>query len=155
MKAFYSLIAVLVFNLVPALATQVTLSYSSPLKIGQETTVKANVTDATGLEGAVLSVIYDGAQDSEATQIDLGKIGDAKLEAKFIPTSQVRRVTVRYAKDGRNYSNVAEGDTTQSKTFDFTHESSRAYAPFIQFGLWFLAFGAMGAWSLRNAKGAF
>lgn len=157
MKVIYSLVVVLVLGFFPALAAKVTLSFSSPLKVGQETTVMANVSEATGLDGAVLSVIFDGAQDSEAMQLNLGKIGDPKLEAKFTPINEVRRVTVRYSKDGKNYANVADIDGSQSKAYEFRfdQESSRASAPFFQFGLWFVVFAALGAFAIRNAKSAF
>ena len=157
MKVFYSVIAVLAFGFFPALAAKVTLGGVSSLKVGQESSITANVSDAAGLEGAVLSVVFDGAQDSAATQVDLGKIGDAKLEAKFTPTSEVRRVTVRYSKNGKNYANVANIEDVQNNAYEFRfdQESSRASTPFFQFGLWFVAIAVLGAFALRSAKNAF
>jgi hypothetical protein len=157
MKAFYTLFTVLALNLVPALAAKVTLTTSSPLKVGQETTISANVTEASGLEGAVVSVIFDGAQDSEATQVDLGKIGDPKLEAKFKPSSEVVHVTVRFSKNGKNYANVANIQDLQSNSYEFRfdQEASRASTPIIQYGIWLLVFAALGAYALRHVKSAF
>jgi hypothetical protein len=158
MKVFSSiLIALLVFGFNSASAANVTLSFSSPLKVGQETSVTANVSDASGLEGAVLSVIFDGAQNAQAVQVDLGKIGDPKLEGKFTPTGEVRRVTVRYSANGKNYANVADLKDVQSNAYEFRfdQEKSRASTPIIQFGLWLVVFAALGAFALRNAKGAF
>jgi hypothetical protein len=150
MKFFYILLSVLTFNLGPALAAKVIISSSTPLKVGQQTMIKANVSDAAGLEGAVLSVIFDGAQDAQATQVDLGKIGDAKLEAYFIPTTEPVRVTVRFSKNGKNYANVANIKDLQSNAYEFRfdQEASRASTPIIQFG-------AIGAYALRNTKSAF
>jgi hypothetical protein len=157
MKAFYTLLIILALNLVPALAAKITLTTSGPLKAGQETTINANVTEAEGLEGAVLSVIFDGAQDAEAQQIDLGKIGDPKLEGKVIPLSDVVHVTVRYSKNGKNYANVANIENLQSNTYEFRfdQEASRASTPIIQYGLWLLVIAALGAYALRSTKSAF
>ncbi len=157
MKAFYTLLTVLALNLVPALAAQITLTTSGPLKAGQETTITANVTDAAGLEGALVSVIFDGAQDSEAQQIDLGKIGDPKLEAKVTPLSDVVHVTVRYSKNGKNYANVANIQDLQTNSYEFRfdQEASRASTPIIQYGIWLLIFAALGAYALRSTKSAF
>jgi hypothetical protein len=157
MKAFYTLLTVLALNLVPALAAQITLTTSGPLKVGQETTITANVTDAAGLEGALVSGIFEGAQDAEAQQIDLGKIGDPKLEAKITPLSDVVHVTVRYSKNGKNYANVANINDLQSNTYEFRfdQEASRASTPIIQYGIWLLVFAALGAYALRNVKSAF
>ncbi len=157
MKAIYILLTVLALNLVPALAAQITLTTSGPLKIGQQTTITANVTQAEGLEGTLVSVILDGAQDAQAQQIDLGKIGDAKLEAKVIPLSDVVHVTVRYSKNGKNYANVANISDLQSNTYEFRfdQEASRASTPIIQYGIWLLIFAALGAYALRSTKSAF
>jgi hypothetical protein len=157
MKAFYTLLSLLALNLAPTLAANITLSTSSPFKVGQVTIITANVSDAAGLEGAVVSVVLDGAQDSEAMQVNLGKIGDAKLEAKVIPLSDVVHMTVRYSKNGKNYANVVNVKDLQSNTYEFRfdQEASRASTPIIQFGIWFLVFGAIGAYALRNVKSAF
>ena len=157
MKAFYTFLIVLALNLIPALAAKITLTTSGPLKAGQQTTITANVTEAQGLEGAVVSVILDGAQDAEAQQIDLGKIGDPKLEAKVIPLSDVVHVTVRYSKNGKNYANVATIQDLQSNTYEFRfdQEASRASTPIIQYGIWLLVFAALGAYALRHTKSAF
>lgn len=157
MKAFCILLTVLALNLIPALAAQITLTTSGPLKAGQETTITANVTDAAGLEGALVSVIFDGAQDSEAQQIDLGKIGDPKLEAKVKPLSDVVHVTVRYSKNGKNYANVANIQDLQTNIYEFRfdQEASRASTPIIQYGIWLLVFAALGAYALRHVKSAF
>ena len=157
MKVIYTLFLVLAFNLFPALAAKVTLTTSSPLKVGQETTITANVTEAEGLEGAVVSAIFDGAQDSEAMQVDLGKIGDPKLEAKFIPSTEVVHVTVRFSKNGKNYANVANIEDLQSNSYEFRfdQEASRASTTIIQYGVWLLVFAALGAYALRHVKSAF
>lgn len=157
MKAFCILLTVLALNLIPALAAQITLTTSGPLKAGQETTITANATDAAGLEGALVSVIFDGAQDSEAQQIDLGKIGDPKLEAKVKPLSDVVHVTVRYSKNGKNYANVANIQDLQTNIYEFRfdQEASRASTPIIQYGIWLLVFAALGAYALRHVKSAF
>ncbi len=157
MKVFYIFLSVLALNLAPALAAKVMLSFSSPLRVGQETTLTATVTEASGLEGAEISVVFDGAQDSEATQVVLGKIGDAKLEAKFRPTTEPVHVTARFSKNGKNYANVASIEDLQSKAYEFRfdQEASRASTPIIQFGAWLLIFGAIGAYALRHAKSAF
>jgi ParB-like chromosome segregation protein Spo0J len=157
MKAIYTLLTILALNLAPALAAQITLSTSGALKAGQETTITANVVDAAGLEGALVSVIIDGAQDSEAQQVDLGKIGDPKLEAKIKPLSDVVHMTVRYSKDGKNYANVANVNDSKTNTyrFGFDQEASRASTPIIQYGVWLLIFAALGAYALRSTKSAF
>jgi flagellar biosynthesis/type III secretory pathway M-ring protein FliF/YscJ len=157
MKAFYTLLTVLALNLIPALAANITLTTSGPLKAGQETTITANVTQAQGLEGAVVSVIIDGAQDSEAQQLELGKIGDPKLEATIKPLSDVVHVTVRYSKNGKNYANVANIQDLQTNSYEFRfdQEASRASTPIIQYGLWLLVFAALGAFALRHTKSAF
>ena len=157
MKAFYVLLTVLALNLIPALAAQITLTTSGPLKAGQETTITANVSDAVGLEGALVSVILDGAQDAEAQQIDLGKIGDPKLEAKVKPLGDVVHVTVRYSKNGKNYANVANIDDLKTNTYEFRfdQEASRASTPIIQYSIWLLIFAALGAFALRHTKSAF
>jgi hypothetical protein len=157
MKVFYVLLTVLALNLIPVLAAKITLTTSVPLKAGQQTTITANVTEAQGLEGTVLSVILDGAQDAEAQQIDLGKIGDPKLEAKVIPLGDVVHVTVRYSKNGKNYANVATIQDLQSNTYEFRfdREASRASTPIIQYGIWLLVFAALGAYALRHTKSAF
>ena len=157
MKAFYVLLTVLALNLVPAVAAKVTLTTSGPLKAGQETTISANVSEAQGLEGAIVSVIFDGAQDAEAQQVDLGKIGDPKLEGKIKPFSDVVHVTVRYSKNGKNYANVTNVEDLQTNTYEFRfdQEASRASTPIIQYGVWFLVFAALGAYALRSTKSAF
>jgi hypothetical protein len=157
MKAFSILLTVLALNLIPALAAKITLTTSGPLKAGQQTTITANVTEAQGLEGTVLNVIVDGAQDAEAQQVDLGKIGDPKLEAKVIPLSDVVHLTVRYSKNGKNYANVANIEGLQGNTYEFRfdQEASRASTPIIQYGIWLLLFGALGAFALRSTKSAF
>ncbi len=157
MKAFYTLLTILALNLIPALAAKVTLTTSGPLKAGQETTITANVTEAQGLEGAVLSVIIDGAQDAEAQQLELGKIGDPKLQATIKPLSDVVHVTVRYSKNGKNYANVANIQDLQTNTYEFRfdQEASRASTPIIQYSIWLLVFAALGAYALRHVKSAF
>jgi hypothetical protein len=157
MKAFYTLLTVLALSFVPALAAQITLTTSGPLKAGQETTITANVTDVSGLEGAVLSVIIDGAQDSEAQQLELGKIGDPKLEATIKPLSDVVHLTVRYSKNGKNYANVANIEDLKTNTYEFRfdREASRASTPIIQYSVWLLIFAALGAYALRHVKSAF
>jgi hypothetical protein len=157
MKAFFTLLTVVAFNLVPALAAKITLTTSGALKAGQETTITANVSEAQGLEGALVSVVLDGAQDSEAQQIDLGKIGDAKLEAKVKPLSDVVHMTVRYSKNGKNYANVIDVEDLQTNAYEFRfdHEASRASTPIVQYGIWLLVFAALGAYALRHVKSAF
>jgi hypothetical protein len=157
MKAFYVLLTVLALNLVPALAAKIILTTSGALNAGQETTITANVSEAEGLEGALVSVVFDGAQDSEAQQVDLGKIGDNKLEAKVKPLSDVVHMTVRYSKNGKNYANVINVLDMQSNAYEFRfdQEASRASTPIFQYGIWLLVFAALGAYSLRHVKSAF
>jgi hypothetical protein len=155
-------LAISASSLASAAPLKVNVLFPQGLIPGKETTIKATVEGdgVNSVQGAPLSVIFDGRQNAITEQVDLGPIG-GKLEGKFTPGQGPYRVSVRFRSNGRNYAFAYENEyfvplpQTQAGAipFDFKVDdpNSSSRLPVALLG-WFAGAIVLGLVALRSKQ---